>query len=118
VSRLRVCSVAELPPGGVAVVTRGRTGVAVFNVGGRHYALNNSCPHMGAPLAAGVVSGTTRIGTGYRVEWVRDGEILACPWHRWEIELATGCTLVEPYQRVPTYPVTVENDDVYIEVGS
>jgi nitrite reductase/ring-hydroxylating ferredoxin subunit len=111
----RVCSVDELPPGRVAVVALGQTGVAVFNVGGRYFALNNSCPHMGAPLAAGVVSGTTRIEAGYRVGWVRDGEILMCPWHRWEIELATGCTLVEPYQRVPTYPVSIEDDHVYIE---
>jgi nitrite reductase/ring-hydroxylating ferredoxin subunit len=118
VRKIRVAPVSELTPGQVTVVPYGNSGIAVFNVRGRYFALANSCPHMGAPLSAGVVSGTTRLGPDCNVEWIRDDEILTCPWHRWEIELSTGRTLVEPIQRIPTYPVTVESEEIFVEVRS
>jgi nitrite reductase/ring-hydroxylating ferredoxin subunit len=42
------------------------------------------------------------------MEWIRDGEILRCPWHHWEFDIVTGRTLFPSRQRVATYKVTVE----------
>jgi nitrite reductase/ring-hydroxylating ferredoxin subunit len=113
---IRVCRVEDLQPGQVAVVPYQRRGIAVFNVKGDLYALHNSCPHQGGPLALGTLTGTTVQPGPYEVGWVRDGEILRCPWHRWEIDVACGTTLTEPIQKIPTYPVVVKEGEVFVEV--
>ncbi len=105
---------SSYPPGSSTIVypDKVKSGIGVFNVGGEFYALKNTCPHMGGPLCKGRVRGTTeacakddeRLG----IQWVRDGEIIACPWHHWEFEIRTGRTIFSSRQRVRSYPVTVE----------
>ena len=42
----------------------------------------------------------------------RDGEILVCPWHRWEFDIKTGKSVFNPHKlKVKTYPVTVEKEE-------
>lgn len=64
--------------------------VGVFNVDGECYAIHNQCPHQGAPLVEGQLTGlTTAEGIGeYRYD--REGEILRCPWHGWEFDVTDG----------------------------
>jgi hypothetical protein len=45
---------------------------------------------------------------------VREGEIIRCPWHMWEFEIATGRCLVDPKARVKTYPVVIEEGQVVV----
>ena len=41
--------------------------------------------------------------------WERDGQILRCPWHGWEFDIASGRSVFNPHRlRVRTYDVTVE----------
>jgi nitrite reductase (NADH) small subunit len=107
-------TVAEIPPGSRKLVyPTGGQGVGVFNVGGRFYALKNVCPHQGAELCLGPVTGTARPlapspDASPDLEWTQDGEIIRCPWHHWEFELATGKTVFPSRSRVATYDVTVE----------
>jgi nitrite reductase/ring-hydroxylating ferredoxin subunit len=112
-TRFEVGPASEIPPGQRKIVfPNGGAGIGVFNVDNRFYALKNTCPHMGAPLCRGKLTGTTapvrdengRVG----MEWIRDGEILRCPWHHWEFDIATGRTLFPSRQRVATYKVDVE----------
>ena len=44
---------------------------------------------------------------------MREGEIIRCPWHLWEFEIATGRCLVDP-RRVKTYPVAIEDGQVVV----
>lgn len=106
---------SELPPGSHRLVRAGRLGVGVFNVNGTYYALNNYCPHAGGPLCLGEVTGTTEDAGAYNVRWVRQGEIVSCPWHAWEFDIATGRTITEPTKSVRTYPVWVEDGQVILE---
>jgi nitrite reductase/ring-hydroxylating ferredoxin subunit len=113
--RFEVGPASEIPPGARKTVypTAG-PGIGVFNVNGTYYAVKNTCPHMGAPLCMGVLTGTTtmklqpdgRVG----MEWIRDGEILKCPWHHWEFDLTTGRTVFPARWRVATYQVTVDEE--------
>lgn len=74
--------------------------LAVFNVNGEYYATENSCPHRGAPLTDGTLN-------GFLVE---------CSWHGWQFDVRTGeCLTVN--ERIMTYPVRVEADEVIVEVG-
>jgi nitrite reductase/ring-hydroxylating ferredoxin subunit len=104
--------VADLPAGSRKIVhVDGVTGpgIGVFNVRGRFYALKNVCPHQGAQICLGEVTGTTVAHWPEdgppSLEWVREGEILTCPWHRWEIELATGKSVFPSKYRIRTYDV-------------
>ncbi len=65
--------------------------IAIFAVGGRVYALDNMCLHIGAPIDDGAVS---------------DG-CVTCPWHGWRYDLATGDQLTAFGQRrgLHSYPV-------------
>src|ERR1700722_20281230 len=86
-----VCREDELPPGAVKIVPIGKFGVGVFNVDGRYFALVNYCLHRGAPVCRGRVTGLAAAGEApYEAHWIRDGEILRCPWHGWDFEIETG----------------------------
>jgi nitrite reductase/ring-hydroxylating ferredoxin subunit len=109
-----VCPEAELPPGGRKLVPVGKFGVGVFNVAGRYYAITNYCPHEGAPLCMGPLTGTTapQAGEERGVRWVQEGEVIRCPWHRWEFDITTGRTLAKPEKRIRSYEVRVVEGEV------
>lgn len=104
-----VCKVSELPVGERRIVdVKGRS-IGVFNVHGEYYAIRNLCPHEGAPLCRGIVTGTTLPSQPGEYIWAKDGEIVRCPWHGWEFDITTGQSVFNPHKmRVKTYAVTVE----------
>ncbi|CAA9542612.1 MAG: hypothetical protein AVDCRST_MAG49-968 [uncultured Thermomicrobiales bacterium] len=106
--------VDDFPPGTHRVVRVRNLEVGVFNVRGAFYALPNVCTHQFGPLCAGNVSGTTACdaSTGWEIAWVRDGEIVACPWHGLEFDITTGRCLAAPKVRLRSFPVTVEAGQV------
>lgn len=115
-SRYFVGRVEDLPPGSMRLVPIGRFGIGVFNVRGKYHALNNYCPHRGGPLCIGRITGTTVPGDRpYDSVWVRDGEILICPWHGWEFEIETGYSLTTPKLTVRKYPVSIDKGKVLID---
>jgi nitrite reductase/ring-hydroxylating ferredoxin subunit len=117
--RCVVGRLSEFAPGSRKIVTVGGRSIGVFNIRGQFYALRNRCPHQGAPLCLGRVKGTTLSSKPYEYVYGRDQEIIQCPWHGWEFEIATGRTYFNPHRmRVKTYEVTVESaatEDVTLE---
>ncbi|MBI2820095.1 MAG: non-heme iron oxygenase ferredoxin subunit [Acidobacteria bacterium] len=97
---VRVASVSDLPPGKVKSITVGEKMIALCNVEGTFYALDNVCIHRGGPL-----------GEGYL-----DGEKLECPWHGWQFEVKTGCVTFNPREKIPTYEVKVEGPDILVAI--
>ena len=115
-----VCRLAELPPGERRIVEVEGRSIGVFNVHGRLYALRNACPHQGAPLCLGLVTGLMAPSRPGEFDWSREGEIVRCPWHGWEFDITTGRSVFNPHRtRVRRYDVTVEpaqaDDDPRIE---
>ncbi|MDO3333899.1 ferredoxin subunit of nitrite reductase and ring-hydroxylating dioxygenase [Mycobacteroides abscessus subsp. bolletii] len=115
--RRRVCAVEEIPPGSMKLVSAGKFGVGVYNVHGEFFAIANYCSHEGAPLCSGLVGGTNEFNaeTG-EMSYVRDGEIVRCPWHQWEFDLRTGQTLSDPDRRIRTYRVDIHDGEVFVTV--
>lgn len=120
--RVVVGQADEIPPGMKKLVVpfRGRAGIGVFNVNGTFYALRNLCPHKLGPLCTGQVSGRMNAvrppgGGEHVLTYEQDGEIIRCPWHLWEFEIATGRCLVDKRVHAKTYPVTVERGQLVVE---
>lgn len=111
-----VAKVEEVAPGKAKIVTVGKREIGVFHEGGRYYALLNYCPHAGAPICQGKVSGYVSATPATGVEYDADHLILRCPWHRWEFNLADGKPVIDMPGKLKTFPVRVTDDNV-IEVG-
>ena len=73
--------------------------IALFNVKGEFFALDNTCPHRGASLAHGTL----------------DRGKVVCPWHGWEFDLRTGNLAMS--EGVAAYRVELKDKEIWVEVG-
>jgi nitrite reductase (NADH) small subunit len=104
-----VAHVSEIPAGKRKIVTIAGRSIGIFNVNGAFYAVRNSCPHQGGELCLGPTVGLATADKPGEIHYSREGEILRCPWHGWEFDLATGRSVFDPNRtRVKSYPVEVE----------
>lgn len=98
---VKVATTSELPPGSSKLVEANGQPVALFNVDGDYFAIDDACPHADGPLNEGEL----------------DGNIVTCPWHGAQFDVTTGKVLCAPARSdVKSYPVTVDGDDVLVEV--
>jgi len=111
-----VARVDEIPLGERKLIEIKKHSIGVFNVNGTYVAALNMCPHELAPVCRGRVGGTTLPSKPGEYRWGREGEILACPWHGWEFDLTTGQMIADEKVRLRTYPVTVEDDVIYVKL--
>ena len=113
-----VADAADVPERGCRIVEVNGRSLGVFNVGGRYYALPNVCFHQGGPLCEGKITGTliASAESNFKPQWVKEGEILRCPWHSMEVEIPSGKCLAYPGRRIRTYPVRVEAGKVIVEL--
>lgn len=99
-----VARVDEIQPGTrKAVVVNGRP-IVIFNIKGEFFALLNKCPHQGAPLDRGILTGFVSGEKPGCLNISRNGEIVLCPNHGWEFDIRTGQSWFDPKNtRVKTY---------------
>jgi len=76
----KVATTQEVPAGTAKQVTVNGRAVALFNLNGTYYAIDDTCPHRGAPLWEGEV----------------EGNELTCPWHGARFDVTTGSHLCPP----------------------
>ena len=114
-----ICRAGELQPGGVRIVEAEKRSIGIFNIRGAFYALRNTCPHKGAPLCRGIITGLVVSDEPLQMQMTRAGEILRCPWHGWEFDITTGRSVYNPHRmRVRTFDIAVEQmaaDDPSVE---
>ncbi|MFC5141442.1 Rieske (2Fe-2S) protein [Actinomycetospora rhizophila] len=116
--RIPVSRLDEFPPGERRIVEEGRRSIGVFRVGDRFYALNNHCPHQGGPLCLGRTAPWVRSTRPGEVRVDGDHALVACPWHGWEYDLATGQSFLGPGEApVRTYGVSVGAREIDREPG-
>lgn len=114
-----VARVGDLPEGSHKIVEAGGRKLGLFNVRGRYYAISNACIHQNGPLCLGAVSGTVASSaeTGWERAWVRQGEIIVCPWHSMEFDITTGRSVAHPKRRVSTYHVNVVGEEIKVAIS-
>ncbi len=97
---IKIATTTELNPGqGKPVVANGKP-LALFNVAGTFFCIDNTCCHVGGPLGEGSLEGTT----------------VVCPWHGWEFNVTTGECLMPGGAKVQSYKVEVQGKDVLVEI--
>ncbi len=98
---VRAIGSTELSPGNGTVVELSGARIAIFNVDGTFYAMDDTCTHAGGPLSEGEL----------------DGTVVTCPWHGATFEVKTGGVLGPPAANgLRSYEVKVEGDDVLVSV--
>ena len=98
--RVKLASLANVPPGSVIPAQIGDDSYAVCNADGHIHVLDGICPHAGGPLGQGALHGST----------------LVCPWHAWEYDCRTGVCEFNPDVTVTKFPITVAGDDILIDL--
>jgi 3-phenylpropionate/trans-cinnamate dioxygenase ferredoxin subunit len=104
-----VARASEIPPGARKLVQLNGRGVVVFNIKGEFFALSDQCPHKGASLSGGKLTGLVESDGPGDYTYTRAGEIVRCPWHGWEFDIRTGRSYCDPRRmRLMQFNVTVE----------
>ncbi len=93
-----VAEVAEIAAGSGQRFEMGNRSIAVFNVGGQFYAIDDLCPHMGASL----------------VEGPFENCIVTCPWHAWRFDVRDGAWCDNPRIRTDSFPVRIDGGKIYL----
>ena len=100
-SRLEICNADEIAEGTALKVEVGDLVLAVFNVEGEYFVMNDNCTHGPGSLSEGYI----------------EGDVVECNFHNGQFNIRTG-EVVSPPCMIPQkiYPATVENGKVVIEV--
>ena len=98
---LRAAKKDEVPDGTIREFQLDGRTVAVANVAGRLYAIDNTCLHRGGPLGQGEL----------------EDNVVTCPWHGWQYDVTTGKVTANPAVGVKTYPVELRGDDIFVDCG-
>ena|SRR3974390_3050056 len=98
---VRTAKVGELPAGTVREFHIEGKAVALANVGGKIYAINNTCLHRGGPLGQGTL----------------EGKVVTCPWHGWEFDVTTGKVVQNPQAGVDCYKTELRGEDIFVDLG-
>ncbi len=97
---VKVAKTSEIKAGQSRLVDVKGKQIALFNVGGEFFALDNACTHEEGPLAEGEISGHKVI----------------CPWHGATFDVRTGEVLGPPaYEAVARFSVRVTGTDIEVE---
>jgi len=98
---LRATKRDEVPPGTIREFQLNGKTVALANVAGKFFCVDNTCLHRGGPLGQGVLEGQT----------------VTCPWHGWQYDVTTGKVTANPSVGVSCYTVEVRGEDIYVDCG-
>lgn len=96
---IKLAEKSQIPPGkSIIVMSPKGKEIALFNIEGEIYALDNSCPHQGGPLGEGDI----------------EDSCVTCPWHGWQFDVKTGNCINMPGEDAEKITITVQNDGIYL----
>lgn len=98
---VEVAQLEQIASGNSKLVYIGERSIALFNVDGMIYAIDDSCLHQGSSLAQGRLN----------------GKILTCRAHGWKYDVTTGSLTLNPEQRVASYPVKIIDGKILVDAS-
>ena len=98
---VKVATVDDIQLGERVLIELDGIRIAIFNLDGTYYAIEDTCTHDGGPLVEGEIL---------------DGRQIQCPRHGARFDIRTGAALTMPaFEPTPTYEVQVDGEDIYVE---
>lgn len=98
---VKIAKIGEVKDGHGKVIHISGKILALFNVNGEFFVIDNTCLHKGGPLGEGEL----------------DGSVVTCPLHGWRYDVTTGrCTFPATNLEVISYKVNIKDEDIFIEV--
>jgi nitrite reductase (NADH) small subunit len=97
---VKVAAKKDIPAGTGKVVRARDKDIALFQVQGQIYAVDNNCPHRAGPLGEGTL----------------EGNVITCPWHGWQFDVTDGQLVRNSSVKAVCYPVKVQGEDVLVEL--
>jgi len=98
---VKVCKTTDVKAGcGRSIEINGKA-LALFNVDGGFYAINDVCGHRGGPLGEGEL----------------DGKTVICPWHGWRYNVTTGENELVPDLPTQKYEVKIDGEDILVDLS-
>ncbi len=94
-----VAATSDLPSGRARAFTVGEHRIAVCHTAKGFFAVDNTCPHRGGPLAEGDLI----------------GDEIVCPWHLWGFDVASGLCPGNADMSVITYEVRIEDERILVK---
>lgn len=90
--------------------------IGIMRLGnGKFVAIENRCPHRGAPVCRGRVVGTFLPSEPGQINYGLDEKLLKCPWHGYEFDLETGsCVFTQSKLKLRMYSVEQRGTDVFL----
>jgi len=98
---LRAARKDEIPAGSIREFQVNGATIALANVDGNFYAIDNTCLHRGGPLGQGEL----------------EGKVVTCPWHGWQYDVTSGKVVMTPAVGVKTFIVELRGDDIFVDCG-
>ena len=95
----KIALATEVPPGTSKIMQVADKQIAIFNVQGRYYAIQNNCPHQEGNLGEGELEGT----------------IVTCPQHGWMFDIVTGDGKTVP-KKIQTFKVELIDHFLAIDI--
>jgi len=97
---VEVAQLEQIAPGKSKLVYVEEKSIALFNIDGMIYAIDDSCLHQGSSLAQGKLN----------------GKILTCRAHGWKYDVTNGSLTLNPERRVASYAVQVVDGKIAVAV--
>jgi nitrite reductase (NADH) small subunit len=98
---LRTARKDEIPVGAIREFSVEGRAIALANVGGKFFAIDNTCLHRGGPLGSGEMA----------------GNVVTCPWHGWQYDVTNGKLTMNPAAGVQCHAVEVRGEDIYVDIS-
>ena len=98
---LRAARKDEIPAGSIREFQVDGKTLAIANVDGKFFAIDNTCLHRGGPLGQGALS----------------GKVVTCPWHGWQYDVTSGKVVQNPAAGVACYALEVRGEDIFADCG-
>ena len=97
---VKVAEAEKVAVGAGLVIEAGGKELALFNVDGEFFCIDNSCPHHGGPLGEGDLH----------------GDVVMCPYHAWQFSVRTGEGMYGCGVGVRAYDCKLEDGAVLVDV--
>jgi nitrite reductase (NADH) small subunit len=98
---LRAARKDEIPAGSIREFQVDGKTMAIANVDGKFFAIDNTCLHRGGPLGQGPLN----------------GKVVTCPWHAWQYDVTSGTVVKNPAAGVACYTLEVRGEDIWADCG-